>query len=340
LTGVLCLPGCAVNQTAEIATYRQIVDANQPMLKGSFRTTEPLSLQRALILTNANSEEIALSGENYLQALIDKDRVFANFLPTIAFAPEYMRQEKADRVTRKTAPQDFLDLPVGAELNVNPLSDISNYSAADTNISVQKALLLNQRATILLDVAQTYYQVLRSEEESDVLGHSVEVQSKRVADIKARQQAGVARSLDVAQAEAQLAETCANHIQAQNDVKNGRAMLAFLIGVPAIDGVLADDFKTPKTDWTLASLMQQARISRQDLQAADAQVSRAAKNLDSAWGEYFPSVSLNLNQYLHRESYPSSIDWTGLLQVNVPIFSAGLIHADVRTAYSLLRSIC
>ena len=31
------------------------------------------------------------------------------------------------------------------------------------------------------------------------------------------------------------------------------------------------------------------------------------------------------------------MDWAGLIQVNVPIFSAGLAHADVRTAYSRLR---
>jgi outer membrane protein TolC len=48
-------------------------------------------------------------------------------------------------------------------------------------------------------------------------------------------------------------------------------------------------------------------------------------------------VSLNLTRYLYRESFPDDVDWTGLIIVDLPIFSAGLVNADVRTAYSRLR---
>jgi outer membrane protein len=80
-----------------------------------------------------------------------------------------------------------------------------------------------------------------------------------------------------------------------------------------------------------------ADAHRQDLLAARLQVKAAAERLQATWGEYFPSISLNLTRYLKRESFPDDVDWIGLIKVNLPIFSAGLIHADVRTAYSRLR---
>ncbi len=336
------LGGCAVNQEREVATYRQVIDEGQPSPGTPFQPNDALSLARALTVANANSETIAISGENYLQALIEKDRAFARFLPTIALTPSYMRQEKTSLGIDSPLISQFIrdksvDVPVTGGLDISPVTDLANLGAADLNATRQRALLLDQRAVVLLDVAQTYYQVLGAQSEADVLAHSVEVQTRRVSDMRVRRDAGVARSLDVAQAEAQLAETKATRIRAENDAANGRAMLAMLMGVSSVDGVLTDAFNVPVADFSMEALTAQAGNRRQDLKASKARLEAASKQLQSAWGEYFPSVSLNLTRYLSRESFPSDVDWTGLLAVRVPIFTAGLAHADVRTAYSRLR---
>ena len=152
-----------------------------------------------------------------------------------------------------------------------------------------------------------------------------------------KQKAGVARPVDVSLTEAQLAKTRNTLIQAEDDVKNGRAMLAFLIGVPEVNGPLTDGLTVPSMDWQIEPLLKLASTHRQDLIAEHERVKVATATLEVAWGKYFPSVSLNLTHYLSRDTFPSDVDWTSLIQVNVPIFSAGLIHADVRTAYSRLR---
>jgi outer membrane protein TolC len=100
---------------------------------------------------------------------------------------------------------------------------------------------------------------------------------------------------------------------------------------------LAGRFEVPRENRPIGQLLALADGHRQDLRAAGLQVKAAAERLQATWGEYFPSISLNLTRYLKRESFPDDVDWTGLIQVNLPIFSAGLIHADVRTAYSRLR---
>jgi outer membrane protein TolC len=114
-------------------------------------------------------------------------------------------------------------------------------------------------------------------------------------------------------------------------------MLAQLIGVSSVEGPLAGGFDVPPVNLSVDHLLKLAKMHRQDMKAAHIQVTAAARRLEAAWGGYFPSVSLNLSRYLYRESFPDDVDWTGLIQVNLPIFSAGLVHADVRTAYSRLR---
>src|ERR1700743_899246 len=78
----LLASGCAVDQKKEIATYRKVIDGKAPPAF-EYQATQPLSLEAALLLANRNDEQLASSGEDYLQALIDKERQFSTFLPTI-----------------------------------------------------------------------------------------------------------------------------------------------------------------------------------------------------------------------------------------------------------------
>jgi outer membrane protein len=339
---LLLAAGCAVDQAREVQTYRKVLDAGQTQPPAPFAPDESVTLKRALALANANNEQLAESGEDYLQALIDKDRAFARFLPTIRFAPSYMRQEKSsiaagNSLVSSILRTETLDAPLQGDLNVSPFQDAPVLWAAASSAEKQRALLLDHQAVLLLDVAQTYYQVMRSEKQVQVLENSVQVQQQRVNDMDVQRRAGVARPVDVAQSEAQLAGTRNGLIRARNDVRNGRAMLAQLMGVPAVEGLLAGGFEVPSENRPVDRLLPLADTHRQDLQAARMQVKAAAEQLEAAWGGYFPSVSLNLTRYLYRESFPDDVDWTGLIQVDLPIFSAGLVHANVRTAYSRLR---
>jgi outer membrane protein TolC len=339
---VFLVAGCSVDQAREVQTYRKILDAGQPRPPAPFSAGDPLSLKRALALANANNEQLARTGEDYLQALIDKDRAFARFLPTIGFAPSYMREEKStinagNPLIGSIVRQETLDAPLHANANVNPFQDAPAIWAATSSAQQWRALLLDRQAILLLDVAQTYYQVMRSEKQVQVLEHSVKVQQQRVNDMYVQRRVGVARPVDVSQAEAQLAATRSTLIQARNDGLRGRAMLAQLMGVSAVEGPLVAGFEVPRENRPADRLLAIADSHRQDLQAARLLVQAAAQRLQAAWGAYFPSVSLNLSRYLYRESFPDDVDWTGLIQVNLPIFSAGLAHAKVRTAYSKLR---
>ena len=339
---IFFISGCAVDQARDVRIYRDVLDADRSSPLVQFHPEGPLTLMDAMGLANAQNEQLSMAGENYLQTLIDKDRAFAAFLPKIGFAPAFMFQGKTalapgNPLIAEFVPEQATDMPVAGNMDLHPFRDVPALQAAGSATQMQQALLLDRRAILMLDVARAYFQVMNSEKQVEVLRHSIQVARQRFEDIQMKQKAGVARPVDVALTEAQLAKTRNMLIQAEDDVKNGRAMLALLIGVPEVKGPLTDGLTVPSTGWRLEPLLKLADDNRQDLIAEHERVKVATAALEAAWGEYFPTVSLNLTRYLSRQSFPSDVDWSSLIQVNVPIFSAGLIHADVRTAYSRLR---
>ena len=96
----LAAGGCHLNQQKEVARYRKVLDADAPPIE--FTPGAPLSLEQALALANQHNERLGLRGEDYLQALIAKDRAASNFLPTISLAPTYFQQDAVNAQEQNT----------------------------------------------------------------------------------------------------------------------------------------------------------------------------------------------------------------------------------------------
>ena len=347
------LAGCGVDQKKEIGRYRRVLDGTAAGLAVDYQPGETLSLQRALLLANRDNERLAIEGENYLQALIEKDRAAASFLPTVGLEPSYTVADRADtgsggavgtiggfRIVGQTL-QRF-EAPVVSRLNVfNGFGDVARLRGARAEAERRRLLLLDQQALILLDVAQVFFQVLRSERQVSVLETSLAVQEERVRDVAARQQAGLARPLDVSQTRSQLAATRVALVSARSDVINGRTTLATLVGVPRVDGPLAttfgDELSPDAPLPPLESFEARALEEREDVVAARAAVRAAEQGVHEAFSQYYPSITLNLTGFLYRENYADASKWTAVLNANIPVFTAGQIEADVRRAWSELR---
>jgi outer membrane protein TolC len=348
--------GCAVDESKEVAIYREVLDDGVGKVE-PYRPGRPLSLREALLLANQHSERLSIAGEDYVQALIEKDRVASNFFPTISLAPSYSESELSNDAgaRRLTGGQTGdpielqnrrvfstgsgnLDVPVAGNWNVfRGFRDWASLGRARADIGRFRALLRDLKATVMLDVATAYYQVLRSEATVRVLENSSSLQDARVSEIEARDRVGSARKLDVAQARAQAANTRAQLVAARADVRNARTLLAFLTNAPVSESSLVDRLDVPEAAVDIGESLAQAELSREDIAAARQATLAAAENVQNAVGEYYPSVGINFNYYLSRDSTPEDSLWNGLIFVNLPLFTAGRIHADVRTALSQLR---
>jgi outer membrane protein TolC len=339
LITVLLAGGCAVDQAKEVAAYRDLVDV-EPHTAEEFEPGEPLSVRRAMLLANARNERLSIEGESYVQAVIERRRAAAAFLPTISLVPSYVRRDSVpgDGAGTGAAQTSTFDVPVQGGINLfNGFGDRARLLREGATIDQRRALLLDVQEALLLDVAQIYFQVLRSERSVRVLENSLEVQDERLRDIRGRQRAGVARPLDVAQTESQTSATRVSLIAAQNDVRNGRAVLAFLTSAPVQRSELSDAYSAPPLEEPLEQLRQRGLLARRDVQAAEAALRAAEHDIRVAVSQYYPSVTLDLNVFLYRETAPDQRRWDAVLRANLPIFSAGLIEADVRDAWSRLR---
>ena len=348
---LLC--GCAVDQRKEVATYRKVLDGAAGGAAVDYHPGETLSLQRALLLANRDYERLAIAGEDYLQALIEKDRAAWNFLPTVGLEPSYTVTDRPNtgssgavgtiggfRGVGSTLRR--FEAPVVSRVNLfNGFADVARLRGARAEAERLRLRLLDQQALVLLDVAQVYFQILRSERQVGVLEASLRLQEERVRDVEARQQAGLARPLDVSQTRARAAGTRVSLVSAGSDVANGRTTLATLIGVDHVDGPLSYDLGEELSAGAplapLETFEQRAVEDREDVRAARAAVRAARQDVSRAVAQYYPSVTLNLTGFLYRENFDDASKWTAVLNANLPVFSAGQIEADVRRAWSLLR---
>jgi outer membrane protein TolC len=366
----IAVVGCT-DQQKEVSHYRNVLDGPHPAaLRRDYSQGQPLTLEQSLLLANRYNEQLAIQGENYLQGLIARDRAYSTFMPTISLAPTYSFQNKplnrggtflaggtgtgttgggttlggtgggtsTGSVVAPANKYTALDVPVTARANLfNGFRDYSSIQEAYADIRRRRGVLLDLQQTILLETAQTYYNVLLAERSVEVLQNSVKYQEARVADILNRFHAGIAQPLDVAQTQAQAAATRVQLITARSNVHNTRVMLAFLTDARVESAKLVDRLVVPVKLISPQEAVIIAQRVRPDIAATRAAVEVTRRNVQVAIGEYYPSISLNLNYYLSRATFPTNVEWAGVLSANLPIFSAGTIEADVRLAWSQLR---
>ncbi len=344
------LAGCAqVDASRDAALYRGVLDASVPSAD-DVAPTAPLTLERAMAMANRHDERLGIAGEDYVQALVAKNRAMAAFLPTLSFRPSFAVGDAppgtgataggglgAIYVHRKDTLQS-LDAPLVGDMNLfRGFGDVANLKAAEAVVAERKDLLIDLQAAVMLDVAQTYYAVLRAEAGVAVLGDSLKLQEARLADIEQQLKNGLATKLAVAQTRAEVDAVRVQIVQAASDVTNGRSTLAFVVGAQAVANPLVDSFVVPEKPGDEASFERDAEETRADIRAARDAVVAAQRGIDAALAEYWPSVSIDVQGFLRREMFTDASKWNALLSVNLPIFSAGLIEADVRAAWSRLR---
>jgi len=322
---------CTTDQKGDVETYRQIADP-----PGEYPGHTPggsLSLIDALRLTAARNEQLAAQGERYIQALADRQRLAATLLPTFdLFADVALRENTGNGGVIQSA------AGIGGQYRLlTGMGDLRNVEAADLTASAERWLILDLREALLLQAARAYYEALRAERLTQVLVSSVDAQLERLADVRARNEVGFARPLDVAQIEAQVSRTRALLIVAQGQARDARSTLALLTNADIATSGLSDGYTPPAPVSSIDELLAVARRHRQDVVAARNDAAAARSRVDSAISQFAPTIGINLDYFLVRAPDDSAASIASLIQLRVPIFSAGRIEAEVRGAWSVFR---
>lgn len=328
---LLVAGACATDQRSDVEAYRAIGDPPGPTpthARGS-----PISLVDSLRLAAAHNESMGIQGERYIQALAERQRLASFLMPTVEFFTDVAIRENNGNDGVLQTDAGF----TGQYRLLTGLSDLRNVNASEARIQAERWLILDLRESLLVQTAQAYYATLRAERLVGVLESSVRAQSERLNDARARNEVGFARPLDVSQIESQVSRTRAQMIDAERQAGEARSALALLTNADVSGSTLTDGFEAVAAERTAEELILVATEHRQDVLAARADAEAARVLVDAAIGQYAPSLTLSLDYFLFGEPDRADPGLGSLLQLRIPIFTAGRIEAEVRGTWSLFR---
>jgi outer membrane protein len=330
------LSACTTDQASDVDAYRRISDPPGATEAREHATPlQTVSLRDALVLTAARNEQLAQAGEQYVQALAQRQRAAAALRPTVdLFTDLTLRENTGNQSVVQT------DLGLNAQYRVlTGLGDLRNVEASDAIVRAREWVILDLREALLLQTALAYYDAILAERLVGVLESSVSAQVERLNDVEARNQVGFARPLDVSQVQAQVSRTRSQLIAARRQVAEARATLTLLTNVELSGAALSDGFEIDASDGapSLDEMLLIATNTRQDLVAAHSQAEAARRLVDVAISQYYPTIGVNLDYFLVRAPDDALTNISSLIELRLPLLSAGRIQADVREAWSIFR---
>ncbi|MGO8793264.1 MAG: TolC family protein [Candidatus Sulfotelmatobacter sp.] len=217
---------------------------------------------------------------------------------------------------------------------------IQNWRASKDLEASARLTLRDTRELVVLAVASSYLQTVAAAARIDSQRAQVNNAQAVYNQAEVRKTAGTNAKIDVMRTLVELQTQKQRLNSLQSDWRKQKIALARAIGLPLDREIaLSEPLASGKASLPdAASAVAQAFESRQDLQAASAQLRAAERALSAARAEYLPSLSFNGDYGL---SGPNPGNTHGVFNLsgtlNVPIWSGGRTRSDTTQAETTLR---
>lgn len=192
------------------------------------------------------------------------------------------------------------------------------------------------RVVLASNVARTYFQLLRVQEQLAVARRSLEQREQQLKLVNQRVSAGLDTTLEQRQSEGALPEARQQIEALQEQAQTTRNALAALVGsqdVPAVGQLPA--LRTVRTGTALPALPADLLGRRPDVAAARWRVEAANQDVRSAQAQFYPSI--NLTGFIGLSTLGlgklldlGSTQWGVGPAVRLPIFDAGRLRANLK----------
>jgi outer membrane protein len=208
---------------------------------------------------------------------------------------------------------------------------------ADYQIKAERANLLNEEESILLQAATAYFDVYNNQAVLDLAINNVKVLTQALDEANARFKAGLATQTDVAQAEARLQSGFADQRQAEANLTNSQAVYRNVVG--NWPGVLKPEPPARALPNTAQETVARAIVRNPQVLNAQATQEAAKAGVDVANAQLMPSLALS-GLILQGNNQQIQTDWQTEAQVlvtlTVPIYQAGAEYSRIRQAKETL----
>lgn len=297
----------------------------------------PLSLPEAYALALARSEEVAISGATYEEALANADEIFSRVKPRLTLMGSETLQDVPSGATglflQRHREQGWVNLS-------QPLfSGFREFLAFRASKDLGRAAELSlERAKQLLyrDVARAYLDLLAAQDDIRIREALVGITRSRVSDLQEFRKVGRARPSETLAAESQLASNLAQLESARAAEQVAQFTLGFLTGLeerlspaPAPEPVAV-----PPLDAALAK----AR-ARADVESRREEASAAERSIKVVSRARWPTVALDANYYFQRPpSFTSDVKWDATITGSLPLYGGGEIGSQTRQREARLKA--
>ncbi|RIZ65162.1 MAG: type I secretion protein TolC [Methylococcales bacterium] len=250
----------------------------------------------------------------------------------------------------------------GARTNANPISHdaISNYPGTRYYVSLNQSLMdfakfwawrqatkvEDQYATeaieahnqLMFNVVDRYFSELQAEDELYFAQTEKQSTEKRLEQIQKQYAKQLLKITDLYAMEARLDQLKAAEIVSESKLVTAQAALRELTGsVAAPLSKLKDQVEYPEIQGDLQQWLDMAQSQNPAISAKQKAVIAAETNVIAQNAKHLPTADLQLNYYNTNTGYQSSQQLpynveTAAINVNVPIFSGGIITNQVKEA--------
>ncbi|HEX7889342.1 MAG TPA: efflux transporter outer membrane subunit [Ramlibacter sp.] len=214
-----------------------------------------------------------------------------------------------------------------------------NQAALDAALGSAKAAeadLAAARIVLASNVARTYFQEVRLQEQLAVARRTLAQREEQLKLVRQRVGAGLDTNLELRQSEGALPEARQQVEAVQEQAQLTRNALAALVGKPEVPAVGALPAMAKLQGGTAVPALPADLLGRRpDIAAARWRVEAAGKDVKSAKAQFYPSVNLVAFVGLSSIGLDKLLDlgstqWGAGPALRLPIFDAGRLRANLR----------
>lgn len=311
--------------------------------------SKPLTLERAIRIGLQRQNSIAIAGTQTDAANARLTRARSSYFPQVkpSYSYQYSKQPGGQfTVGGNVIRGSGVSETTNDGINVSQLIFDTGLREANAGQARRSAFaaeygLGNERQNVILNVTQSYYNVLRNRELLRVQQESVVRAQRTLESVQAQVAVGNAAESDTFQADADLANAKLALLQAQNDYNVSQATLKNAMGVVSYQPLLFADTNVaaPSTEPDKAGLeeyVKTAYASRLDIKEQQERVNAQGYSVRVANINNGVQVNANINQGYQLDP-ASGESRSFIVSASYPLFDAGATRASVRENKALLE---
>lgn len=262
-------------------------------------------------------------------------QALSGWRPTVSVTGDASRQQSYNNT--RSSPTSRYTSPYGASLEITqPLFNASTSPAvarAENQVRAERAALLSAEQDVLQSVINAYLAVLRDQAILE-LNINNEQRLRRQFDATSdRFRVGEVTRTDVSQAQARVARSTADRVQAEGNLAASRAVYRNVVGVSPVDLVPPAALKELPANADEATTL--AAAQNPGVKSAEYTEIAARDNVRAIEGELWPEFNLvgSLSADEHAAGGNTHANAATITaEVTVPLYTAGSVAARIRAA--------